>query len=295
MGDRGSRGARHADSLAERPRATPLAPGYLARPGERGPEAASRSRGERLSPLEIALLLGGGLAAGVVNTLAGGGSLLTVPLLVLLGLPGTVANGTNRVGVVFQNAAAAWRFRAEGVPGIADAAPLLIPVALGSLIGAAAISQVSDTLFTRLFGVVMLVLLVPTLRPRRNDPPAPRRGSRAGPWLRGLLFFGLGLYGGAFQAGVGLVLALVLSVAGEDLVRAASIKVVVILVLTAVTIPVFALAGQIAWGPALLLGAGFASGGELGARIAVRGGERVIRPVLFAAVLALAGRMLGLY
>ena len=67
---------------------------------------------------EIALLVGGGLAAGVVNTLAGGGSLLTVPLLVLLGLPGTVANGTNRVGVLLQNAAAAWRFRAEGIPGL---------------------------------------------------------------------------------------------------------------------------------------------------------------------------------
>ena len=86
-----------------------------------------------------------------------------------------------------------------------------------------------------------------------------------------------------------------LSVAGDDLVRAASIKVVVVLALTAAAVPVFLVAGQIAWGPALLLGAGFASGGELGARLAVRGGERVIRPVLVLAVVALAGRMLGLY
>ena len=53
-----------------------------------------------LSPAGIAGLLAGGLLAGVLNTLAGGGSLLTVPLLVLLGLPGTVANGTNRIGVL---------------------------------------------------------------------------------------------------------------------------------------------------------------------------------------------------
>ncbi len=245
-----------------------------------------------MSALEIALLLGGGLTAGVVNTLAGGGSLLTVPLLVLVGLPGTLANGTNRVGVLLQNAAATWRFRAEGVSGIADALPVLVPVVVGSVVGATAISQVSDEVFTRAFGVVMLLLLVPTLR---GAGAGPRPSRRLPPWLRATLFFALGLYGGAFQAGVGLLLALLLSVAGEDLVRAASIKVVVILVLTAVAIPVFVLAGQVAWGPALLLGAGFAAGGELGARLAVRGGERVIRPALVLAVLALAGRMLGLY
>jgi len=130
-----------------------------------------------VSALEITLLLGGGLIAGVVNTLAGGGSLLTVPLLVLVGLPGTVANGTNRVGVVLQNAAAAWRFRAEGIPGLTDALPVLVPVVLGALIGATAITQVSDTLFNRLFGVVMLLLLVPTLRPRRAVS-APAEGIR---------------------------------------------------------------------------------------------------------------------
>lgn len=247
-----------------------------------------------MTALEIALLLGGGLAAGVVNTLAGGGSLLTVPLLVLVGLPGTLANGTNRIGVLLQNATAAWRFRAEGISGVTEALPVLIPVVLGSIVGAAAITQVSDTLFTRLFGVLML-LLVPALRPRRAAPAERPAPTRRGRWLRHLLFFGLGLYGGAFQAGVGLVLALVLSVAGDDLVRATSIKVIVVLVLTAVAVPVFVVAGQVAWGPALLLGTGFATGGELGARLAVWGGERVIRPVLIVAVVALAGRMLGLY
>jgi len=64
----------------------------------------------------------GGFAAGVINTLAGGGSLITVGLLVFLGLPGTLANGTNRIGVLVQNLTSAWRFRAEGVPGLRAAA-----------------------------------------------------------------------------------------------------------------------------------------------------------------------------
>jgi uncharacterized membrane protein YfcA len=247
-----------------------------------------------VTPLEATALLGGGLAAGVVNTLAGGGSLLSVPLLVLIGLPGTVANGTNRIGVLLQSGVAALRFRAAGVSRLRAAAPVLISVGLGSLAGAFTVSRLDDALFERLFGVLMLLVLVPTLRPPRTSSAASER-SPSPSWGHQLAFFGIGLYGGAFQAGVGLLLVVALSHAGYDLVRANAIKVSVNFVLVLVAIPVFVLAGQIAWLPALLLGAGFAVGGEIGARLAVRGGERLIRPVLALAVVALAGRMLGLW
>jgi uncharacterized membrane protein YfcA len=248
-----------------------------------------------VSPLDASILIAGGLLAGIVNTLAGGGSMLTVPLLVLLGLPGALANGTNRVGIVVQNAVATWGFRRQGVSGIRAAVPVLIPVALGSLVGAFAISRVSSELFERLFGLVMLILLVPTLRGAtpRAEPGADRPArSRLAAFL---LFFAIGLYGGAFQAGVGILLVFAISYAGYDLVRTNSIKVVVIFATTLCAVPVFIAAHQVAWAPALVLAVGFAAGGELGSRIAVRGGERVIRPVLAVAVLALAGRMFGLY
>jgi uncharacterized membrane protein YfcA len=240
---------------------------------------------------DAALLVGGGLAAGVVNTLAGGGSLLTVPLLVLAGVPGGVANGTNRVGVLVQNLTATWRFRALGVSGIPDALPVLIPIGLGSLGGAWAIAQVGNATFERLFGALMLVVLVPTLRPPRTRPDGPRWH----PAVRFAVFLAIGLYGGAFQAGVGLVLVAALAHAGFDLVRANSIKVVVNVALTCVALPVFLWQGQVLWLPALALAAGFAAGGELGARLAVSAGPRLIRPVMALAVLALAGRMLRLY
>ena len=248
-----------------------------------------------MTPFEMLALGATATAAGVVNTLAGGGSLLTVPLLVLLGLPGGIANGTNRVGVLLQSWVAAWRFRALGVGGLREAAPVLLPVAAGALIGAWGISQLSDSLFERAFGVVMLLLLVPLLRelvvprPESDQPPA-RLGPR---WA--VIFFGIGLYGGSFQAGVGIPLLFALSYAGFDLVRANAIKVIVTAVLTLTAVPVFLLAGQIAWGPAGVLAVGYSAGAALGARLAVRGGERLIRPVLAAAVIALAGRMLGLY
>jgi uncharacterized membrane protein YfcA len=234
-------------------------------------------------------------AAGVVNTLAGGGSLLSVPLLVLLGLPGGIANGTNRVGILLQSSVAAGRFRSLDVGGFRQSAPVLLPAAAGSLIGAWGIAQASDALFERAFGVVMLLLLAPLLRelsaPRREPGgPSPRLGPR---WAA--IFFGIGLYGGSFQAGVGIPLLFVLAHAGFDLVRANAIKAIVVAVLTLTAVPVFVLEGQIAWGPAAVLVVGYSAGGAVGARLAVRGGERLIRPVLALAVVALAGRMLGLY
>jgi len=244
---------------------------------------------------DYALLGAAGLLAGIINTLAGGGSLLSVPLLVFLGLPGDVANGTNRVGVLVQCVTAARHFRSQGVPGIRDSLSVLAPVILGSLIGAWGISLLRAEAFERVFGVVMLVVLVPILRgarPASDASPSPR------PWpplVRGLVFFAIGLYGGAIQAGVGLALILALSHSGIDLVRANSIKVVVVAVLTVVAVPVFILQGQVAWLPAAALVLGFGLGGTAGAHLAVRGGEALIRPVLAASVVVLAGRMLSLY
>jgi hypothetical protein len=248
---------------------------------------------------DAALLALGGLAAGAINTLAGGGSLLTVPLLGITGLPLPVANGTNRVGVLLGSATATWRLAAEGAPGLRDTVPLLIPTALGALLGARLVVELPAEWFERVFGALMLVLLVPTLRASqpRPAPAASARAPRAPlhPAARFAAFAAIGVYGGAFQAGVGILLISVLSLSGVDLVRSTQIKTALNTCFTLLTLPVFYLAGQIAWAPALVLGAGFAAGGALGARLAVRGGARAIRPVLAVAVIALAGRMLGLY
>ena len=241
-----------------------------------------------------ALLALGGLAAGVVNTLAGGGSLLTVPLLTMLGLPGPVANGTNRVGVALGSATATWRLAAEGATGLRDAIPLILPTALGALIGARLVVALPVAWFNRLFGLLMLVLLVPTLRGVRAAAPAKPRAP-APPALLFLAYFAIGIYGGAFQAGVGVLLLSVLSLSGVGLLRSTQIKTALNTCFTLLALPVFYWAGQIVWPEALVLGAGFAVGGALGARVAVRGGAHVIRPVLAIAVVALAGRMLGLY
>jgi uncharacterized membrane protein YfcA len=252
-----------------------------------------------VSELEINLvtwlgLVIGSLVAGTINTLAGGGSLITVPLLVLAGLPATTANGTNRIGVLFQNLVSTLRFRKEGLDGIKGARPILGAILAGSILGATIASRMPAELFRQVFGVAMIALLVPILRgTKKIDPDEPMR-VRSG-WLNQLIFFGIGVYGGAIQAGVGIFLIAALSRSGLDLVRANVIKVVLVGLLTVVAVPIFVLHDQVEWRLASALVVGFALGGEVGARAALLGGERLIRPVLLLAVLALAGRMIGLY
>ena len=242
--------------------------------------------------IDAALVVGAGLVAGIVNAMAGGGSLLTVALLnVFVGLPGLVANGTNRVGVLVQNASSVASYRKEGIRGFRRAVPVMVPVIAGSLLGSLLVSSVTDETFERIFGILMVPLLFLSLRSPKSI------GSQINwhPVTTAVIFFGIGLYGGAFQAGVGLLIVVALSRSGLDLVNANAVKVVVILVLTTIAVPVFIVRGQVDWGFAVVLAIGFAAGGWIGARVAVRGGEKIIKPVLIGAVVALAGRMIGLY
>ena len=245
-----------------------------------------------MDPGDIVLLVAGGLVAGVVNTLAGGGSLLTVPLLVLAGVPGNVANGSNRVGILASNVSAAAAFHRLGVSGLSRTLPVLVPVAVGSLVGALLVARLADETFERAFGVLMVPLLLLSLRPPVLKSVEGRVWS--GPFTV-LVFLAVGLYGGAFQAGIGLLMVVALSRSGMDLVVANSVKVVVIMVVTVTALPLFIVGGRVDWGPALVLAAGFTVGGALGARLTVTRGASLIRPVMVVAVLALAGRLLDLF
>ncbi|MEO6571315.1 MAG: sulfite exporter TauE/SafE family protein [Ilumatobacteraceae bacterium] len=240
---------------------------------------------------EAVLLVLGGVAAGLINAVAGGGSILTVPLLVLAGVPGNNANGSNRVGILTSNAAAATAFRKLGVGGLSKATPILIPIIVGSLVGSYGITRLTDDSFERVFGLVMLPVIFLSIR-------KPKVKLDADPWplwLTSAVFFAVGLYGGAVQAGVGLIMLAALTRAGYDLVTANNIKVVANLTLTAVALPVFIVQGNVRWLQALILAAGLTAGSWVGAHAAVRGGERFIRTVMVIAALLLAGNLLGVY
>jgi len=244
---------------------------------------------------EAILLIAGGMVAGTINTLAGGASAITVPLLVLVGLPGTVANGTNRVGILIQSLWGALRFRAAGVSGFRASLPILLPTCGGAALGAYLISTVSDRAFERLFAIVMVLMLVPILSGHGLGSRGTAKVRSLGNATGFVVFFSIGVFGGAFQVGVGLLLLAALNYLGHDLVRANSIKMVVNTLLTAVAVPIFILRDQVAWLPAAYLTIGFVIGSSLGVHLAVKNGERIIRPAMAVAVVLLAGKMFGLY
>jgi len=244
-----------------------------------------------MSLSEVLLLAVGGLAAGVINTMAGGGSTITVPLLVFAGVPGTYANGSNRVGILPACLAAIISFRRLGVSGFRESRVIFLPVIFGALVGSILINKLGDDQFERLFAllvipIVILTLISPVSKKSRN------------PWNRStmiLIFFAVGLYGGAIQAGVGLLMILTLSYSGLDLVVANSIKVMLNALVTVIALPIFIYSGKISWGPALVLAAGLTVGGWMGAKWTVEGGERIVKWVMVFAALGLSGKLAGLY
>ena len=244
-----------------------------------------------MTVFEAFVIFGGGFLAGFVNSMAGGGSLVTVPLLSLAGVEGLLANGTNRVAVLLQNVGSGYGYFRRRVVDRAQVVPILLPALAGGFLGAMIVSRIDDAFFERIFGVLMVPMLLLSLwKPRNRSAPDP--------WPTGVnvvVFFAVGVYAGAIQAGVGLIMLMLLGRAGHDLVTANAIKTYVILGVTTIAVAVFALESQVVWVPALVLSAGMTLGGYLGSQIAVDGGERVIKPVLIASVVALAGRMIGLY
>lgn len=251
-----------------------------------------------MSWLDHGLVFLVGAIAGVVNVFAGGGSLLTLPVLILIGLPAAVANGTNRVALVFQNVAATAAFRRRGVADVRLAGWLTLAALPGAIAGAIISVRLDDELFRRILAVLMVVaigltvLRRPARKPDARLAPITRRERLAA--MIGFVF--LGFYMGFIQAAVGfLVIATLGLVTRLDLVRINALKVMVILTTQIVALAVFLAAGKVDWVAGLVLAAGNALGGYGAAHLAVAGGEKWARRLLVAATLILAAKMGGLF
>ncbi len=240
-----------------------------------------------------ALLLAAGLAAGIINVIAGGGSFITLPVLIFLGLPPSLANGTNRLGIVVQDLAAVWSFDREGVLDWKAAAFSAGPATLGAGLGALLAVEMSDALFLDILPWLMVVLSLGSLwtpRAPETERPWGSLGSRAG-IASTCGFFLAGVYGGFIQAGVGFLFLAMTTVLGLDLVRGNAIKVLSILPLAGVALAIFAFHGKVDWLLGSLLAVGFLAGGLLGARLTVLKGHRWVRVFVTVTILAFALRL----
>ena len=241
---------------------------------------------------KLLLLVGVGVIAGVLNILAGGGSLLTLPILIFLGLPAQVANGTNRIAIFFQNIVAVGSFRREGRLPL-RLALLCTPSALvGSLVGAQLAVTISEVLFKQILaGIMLLVVILMIIDPAKKlnlklQALTPGRSTALV-----ISFFFIGIYGGFIQAGVGFLIITILLFQGLDLVRINAVKVFVVLCFTVAALTVFIRNGQVNYGLGLALAVGNSLGGWLGTKLAVAKGHDFIRKLVIVVVIVFAARL----
>lgn len=239
---------------------------------------------------QLFLLAGVGVLSGFLNVMAGGGSLLALPVLIFMGLPGNVANGTNRVAIVAQNVSAFTSFFSKGYSELRTMLTLALCAVPGAAMGAYLGTQVSGELFNRILGGLMIVLLILMSRKQRDVAviEKPRRLV-----LGHFLMVAVGFYGGFIQAGVGFILMAVLyRVVGLDLVRVNAYKVFIIGIYTLVALAIFADKGQVLWLAGASLAVGTTIGGWIGAHFTVKRGERLIRVILNVVLIVMAVRLL---
>ena len=236
-----------------------------------------------------------GLLAGVVNTLAGNGSALTLPMLMALGLPPDVANGTNRVGVVLSSFTGAMTFRRRGVLDLKYFGWLLVPTVLGGVVGAMVAVKLEENEMKIAIGAVMVVvLLLVVAKPNKWIKESDVAPSVHKPWALLILFL-VGAYGGFIQAGVGILLlaGLVLG-CGYGVSRANPLKVLIVFTLTVPALVIFFRAGQVHLPYGLLMGSGQMTGAWLGARFATQhpGANVWVRRLLIVVILAVIVKLL---
>lgn len=245
-----------------------------------------------MSPwLEYSIYILVGIFSGFLNTVAGGGSLISMPLLIFMGLPGTVANGTNRVAILVQNFSAVGGFHSKGIKLPFPYTYYLSGVSLvGGLIGAYLATDISDLVFNRILAVVMVVAgfsIVFNRSSKKNSGEEKMSGTRQ--IVGTILFFFLGIYGGFLQAGIGfLVIALLSHVNNFSLIKINYIKVFAAILYTGAAVVIFAWQEKVVWIIGLFLALGQGLGGWYASRWSVAAGEKWIKRILVVAVIAMA-------
>ncbi len=247
---------------------------------------------------QMGLIFITGIVAGFINTLGGGGSLLTMPMLIFIGLPAAEANGTNRIAVFIQGIVGIISFRSKGYFYPKISIVLGLPAILGSILGAKVAISISGALFEKILGLVMVVVLLIILTRPEKKFIKETDGENWGVIrliIAIIAFFGVGFYGGFIQAGVGFVIIAVLTlITGMSLVKVNCLKIFITFIFTVSSLLVFIMNSKVNLLLGLTLASGSAIGAYFGSIIAINKGERWIRIFLIITILAMAAQLWGL-
>ncbi len=247
-----------------------------------------------LNPWLYILLIVAGFAAGFINTLAGGGSLLTLPLLIFLGLPANIANGTNRIGVLLQSLVATKQFKQKKIFEWKDGIWLTIIATIGSFIGAAFAINLNDEVMNKIIGGLLVFMFFLLLYKPEMWLKSQQGEVNAKPGiLKLLVFLGIGFYGGFIQVGVGyFLLAGLVFGAGFDLLKANALKALIVAVFTLVALAVFIYNNQVNYLLGFILGTGNMTGAWVASHVAIKKGNKFIRWFMLVTVLVFAIKLL---
>ena len=235
-----------------------------------------------------------GLVAGALNVIAGGGSLLTLPVMIFMGLPPTVANGTNRLAILVESIGATWSFHRRGLVS-REWLLLALPAAMiGAVIGTVAAINIGDLAFRKILAVILVASAAWTLwhHPEPvagKDSEIPAGAKR---YAFVAIFFLIGIYGGFIQAGVGFVILAATSLAGLNLIHGNALKVTVVLAFTPLALALFAWGGKVDWAMGTALAAGNLIGALAGVRLQILKGHKWVRNVVTVVIILFAIRLL---
>lgn len=245
-------------------------------------------------PLVIStlLLFFTGVLASFINVTAGGGSSLSLPALIFLGVDPSVANGTNRLAILLQNASASASFRNEKVYQTRDSVIYALLTIPGAILGAYYATRISDDLFRKVLAVVMIGVVVSLLIPKSKI----REGvEKRFSWLIYPGFVLLGFYGGFIQVGIGiLIMALIQRCVDCDLVLTNVHKTFIIMLNSIPSLIIFVVTGNMIWTLGIALAAGMTAGAWWAARLSVRKGEKFIKKMLIVALVLIALKLVGI-
>lgn len=245
------------------------------------------------APLQWLALFAIGTLAGFMNVIAGGGSTITMPILIFWGLDGATANGTNRVALFVQNFFAIKSFHGEekyDLPHVFKYAVWTLP---GAVAGALFAVSIEDQLFKKILGIIIIFVMIIVLVPQSKKSNEPGIAKRS--WLIYPALLGIGFYGGFIQAGVGFfIMAAFTHILQFQLVKVNMAKVFIIFIYTLPALLIFMLSGNVRYKLALALAAGNALGGWWAAKLSIKKGDNFIRIVLFIVVIVMAIKLFDL-
>jgi uncharacterized membrane protein YfcA len=239
-----------------------------------------------MSWVDISILIVSGILVGFINTLAGGGTIISLSLFMFMGLPANMANGTNRIAVILQNMTSVSEFKRKKVLDFKKGTKLAIPTIVGAIFGAQIASDINDEIFEKALAVVMIVMVFFILvKPSKWLIGQEDLMKKKVSWWQYLLFFLIGIYGGFVQVGVGYFLlgGIVLG-AGYDLVKANAIKVWIVLLYTIFALLIFILNDQVRWDYGLVHAIGNIIGAYVASHFAVSWGANFVRWVMIVII-----------